>query len=97
MAHLVQTCFTCGNEIAKGEAYELRFAEGFERTYCAKCNEEREHYQWDAEIQEGYDYRNQAWVVDGRYVACSHPASMKCNCYGTVHAGEPLAANADVH
>jgi hypothetical protein len=30
-------------------------------------------------------------------VACSHPASMKCNCYGTVHAGEPLAANADVH
>lgn len=51
----------------------------------------------DAAPINGYDYRNQAWVVDGRYVACSHPASMKCNCYGTVHAGELLAANADVH
>lgn len=48
-------------------------------------------------IANGYDYRNQAWVVDGRYVACSHPASMKCDCYGTMHAGELLAANADVH
>ena len=35
-----------------------------------------------------YDYTNQAWVRDGRYVACSHPASMECGCYGTAHAGE---------
>ncbi len=35
-----------------------------------------------------YDYKNQAWVVDGRYVACAHPTSMKCNCYGRIHAGE---------
>ncbi len=35
-----------------------------------------------------YDYANQAWTVDGRYVACNHPASMACNCYGKQHAGE---------
>lgn len=45
----------------------------------------------------GYDYRNQAWVTNGRYVACSHPATMKCDCFGTVHAGQPIKANADVH
>lgn len=44
----------------------------------------------------GYDYRNQAWVVDGKYVACAHPEWMKCNCFGTVHAGEALKANADL-
>jgi hypothetical protein len=35
-----------------------------------------------------YDYANQAWVVDGRYVACGHPATMACGCYGRAHAGE---------
>lgn len=44
------TCFTCGNDVAKGEAYKLFYAEGFERTFCAKCCDEREHYQWDAEV-----------------------------------------------
>ena len=36
-----------------------------------------------------YDYLNQAWTVDGRYVACGHPVSMDCHCYGKAHAGEP--------
>jgi hypothetical protein len=45
----------------------------------------------------GYDYRNQAFVVNGRYAACSHPASMACDCFGTRHLGELLKANADVH
>jgi hypothetical protein len=35
-----------------------------------------------------YDYTLQAWVVDGRYVPCGHPASMNCACYGRLHAGE---------
>lgn len=42
----------------------------------------------DQEIQ--YDYKNQAWVIDGKYVACNHPADMDCNCYGKVHAGEEV-------
>jgi hypothetical protein len=37
---------------------------------------------------DGYDYTNQAWVIDGRYVACGHPQSMDCGCFGRVHAGE---------
>lgn len=42
-----------------------------------------------------YDYRHQAYVVNGRYVACNH--GNPCDCYGTIHAGQPVAANADVH
>lgn len=33
-----------------------------------------------------FDYVNQAWTMDGRYIACAHPG--KCNCYATQHAGE---------
>lgn len=35
-----------------------------------------------------YDYENQAWTLDGKYIACEHPKSMHCDCYGTRHAGE---------
>lgn len=42
----------------------------------------------------GYDYRNQAWVVDGKYVACGH--GKPCDCFGKVHAGQPVADNAEV-
>ena len=38
------------------------------------------------EIQ--YDYENQAWILNGLYQACAHPASMNCRCYGKLHAGE---------
>jgi hypothetical protein len=40
-------------------------------------------------LQSGYDYTNQAWVMDGKYVACGHPDDMNCKCYGKVHEGEP--------
>jgi len=36
----------------------------------------------------GYDYRNQAWVIDGKYERCGHPETMDCNCYGKDHEGE---------
>lgn len=36
---------------------------------------------------EGYDYNNQAWVVNGRYVDCSH-VYKHCGCYGRLHKGE---------
>lgn len=35
-----------------------------------------------------YDYAKQAWVKDGKYVSCAHPAHMNCTCYGKIHAGE---------
>ena len=37
---------------------------------------------------ENYDYKNQAWTKNGRYIACNHPENMNCNCYGKLHAGE---------
>lgn len=36
----------------------------------------------------GFDYRNQAWIEDGRYMPCSHPKP--CTCYGTKHELEPV-------
>lgn len=36
----------------------------------------------------GFDYEHQAWVANGRYVACGHPEGMHCVCYGRLHAGE---------
>lgn len=35
-----------------------------------------------------FDYKQQAWVINGRYVSCTHPESMNCKCYGKEHAGE---------
>ncbi len=44
-----------------------------------------------------YDYTNQAWLVDGRYISCQHPASMGCDCFGKLHAGEPAQEGAEIH
>ena len=41
-------------------------------------------------IVNGYDYKNQAWVVDGKYVKCGHPAEMNCKCFGKLHEGEDV-------
>lgn len=48
-----------------------------------------------------YDYKNQAWVIDGKYVSCNHPdpgtpvpaiapgaVFEGCSCYGKLHAGQ---------
>lgn len=40
----------------------------------------------------GYDYDNQAWVEDGKYVRCGHPDRMNCGCYGRIHEGEKCSA-----
>jgi len=35
----------------------------------------------------GFDYSNQAWVVQGRYVDCGHPEDFHCNCFGRLNEG----------
>lgn len=35
----------------------------------------------------GFDYFNQAWIKDMRYVRCGHRGE-SCDCFGRVHAGE---------
>lgn len=37
-----------------------------------------------------YDYKNQAWTENGKYVRCGHPVSMNCQCYGRLHQGESI-------
>jgi hypothetical protein len=39
-------------------------------------------------LMNGYDYEKQAWVINGKYIHCGHPESMKCGCYGRKHEGE---------
>lgn len=48
---------------------------------------------------ERYDYEKQAWIgTDGRWLSCSHPQEMFCQCYGRAHAGElaGLPVQADI-
>lgn len=33
-----------------------------------------------------FDYERQAWLRDGRYIACGH-LTPQCPCFGTRHAG----------
>jgi len=32
-----------------------------------------------------FDYTNQAWVINGVYAPCAHPASMDCQCFGLLN------------
>ena len=37
----------------------------------------------------GFDYRNQAWIISGKYHPCGHAGTEHtCNCYGRKHNGE---------
>lgn len=47
-----------------------------------------DHYS-EGRLMHGFDYVNQAWVMNGRYIECGHPETMACDCYGREHKGEP--------
>ena len=59
------------------------------RTYTAIYTAESKPH-----MVNGYDYENQAWVLNGRYESCAHPVWMKCECFGRIHAGEIVPASA---
>jgi len=44
----------------------------------------------DGRLMHGYDYKNQAWVLGGKYIACGHPR-IDCGCWSRMHAGEDTA------
>ena len=48
--------------------------------------ESNDQYQGKRLIN-GYDYKKQAWVINGKYVDCGHPEDMACKCYGREHEG----------
>jgi len=67
-------CGTCGNVRTLGRGGICH------ECWQAERNVEKEPPQlW-------YDYTNQAWVCDGKYLRCAHEGP--CDCYGTAHAGE---------
>ncbi len=35
-----------------------------------------------------FDYENQVWVENGKYIRCGHPDSMRCLCYGKLNEGK---------
>lgn len=49
--------------------------------------------EWKAEHKQTettqYDYTNQAWVVNGRYIACGH-ARIDCGCWSRKHEGQAV-------
>ena len=47
-----------------------------------------DNYYANRRLIDGYDYENQAWVQDGKYINCGHPEDMNCECYGRLHEGE---------
>ena len=67
----------------------------FERTYGNRGV----HFdisQYPSDVS-GFDYTHQAWVVDGKYVACGHLQTTPCECYGRLHEGESPARDAEIH
>lgn len=43
----------------------------------------------------GFDYKNQAWVINGIYQDCNHPQDMGCSCYGRLHKGQQAQEASD--
>jgi hypothetical protein len=46
-------------------------------------------------VEFGFDYKHQAWVRNNRYVGCGHTNRPTCGCFGSLHAGEPVRADAE--
>lgn len=44
----------------------------------------------EGKLVNGFDYENQAWVINGKYVDCGHLKNQACNCYGRIHLGEEI-------
>lgn len=67
---------------------------GFSHQACSVCGSrlagDRHQVGYLAELNEYFDYRHQAWVVDGRYVRCGHLNA--CSCYGRLHEDELATA-----
>lgn len=49
-----------------------------------------DQYDSEGRLFAGYDYKNQAWVTEGVYIACGHRDNCPGPhmCYGRMHEGE---------
>lgn len=62
----------------------------------AKGKQQANEIEHRATQQPQFDYKNQAWLMNGKYIPCGHPNRPACGCYGAIHAGEPIAADAEI-
>ena len=44
----------------------------------------------NGKLVNGYDYINQAWVMDGIYQDCGHAENFICSCFGRKHKGQEV-------
>lgn len=58
--------------------------------------ESSNEYDSNNRLINGYDYKNQAWVENGKYVRCGHPDNTKCSCYGRMREGEKTISDDEV-
>jgi len=42
-----------------------------------------------------YDYKNQVWIKEGKYLDCGHPETMDCQCYGRLNSGKKAVITKD--
>lgn len=98
--YYVYGCRSCGH---RGETRLAGDGHDGEASQCVVCGAVVK-LEWDGGVtfttgevasSPVYDYRNQAWLENGRYVRCGH--SGPCDCYGRLHEGEAAALNAEVH
>jgi hypothetical protein len=96
----VYRCEACGH---KGETHLAGDDHDGEPVRCANCGA-AVALEWDGGVTFTadasvrsllYDYQNQAWLENGRYVDCGHREP--CDCYGRRHVGESAAADAILH
>ena len=97
------SCKQCGKynamlDITRGEEFHegkkiLKCRDcGYTKTEETKMTRTSNDEIVNGRLINGYDYKNQSWVINGKYVACGHPITMDCKCYGKLHAGEDTIA-----
>lgn len=52
-------------------------------------------YNKEGRLMEGYDYDNQAWVKNGKYIRCAHSYFHNCKCYGKINEGRETIAKGE--
>jgi hypothetical protein len=57
--------------------------------------ESRQVFDGQGILLHGFDYDNQAWVENGKYVRCGHPETTNCGCFGREHEGEPVRVSVE--
>lgn len=94
--HSMLTAMQVVNNICQGvESKENIWSINTEQDYHEeKGQQQGQNSQKIEEPTTAYDYSNQAWIENGKYVSCGH--LKPCTCFGTQHQGEPFQQKAEI-